>query len=331
MRRSQDGFVSATGMFKATFPWAEAVEEETERKYIKSLSTTSPEETAGNVWVPPAHALELAEEYGISIWIKALLDDAEIEINHSKDGSSQKSIKSPPKMGNGVETNGDDSPSPTPTPSAQQLRRSRRSMSPSKIPLSPKKPIATPRKSRKNATLDSSTIEDAKKSLTETPTKPESAHSTPESKKAVSGKSEAEPSSDVVKVTVDTDVVNENGVETTHTHVAVEMPAGSPDLPLPEDTAAMIAKAKEMVEAAMRADDAARASQGVTKKSIKRSAEEAELEDDEEEVAEEEGSEVQDGPIVKRAKTSLALNSELKKERVKKRTLIGIAASLAVG
>ena len=53
-RRSKDGYVSATGMFKIAFPWALHAEEKAERDYLKSKDTTSQDEIAGNVWISPA-------------------------------------------------------------------------------------------------------------------------------------------------------------------------------------------------------------------------------------------------------------------------------------
>jgi hypothetical protein len=52
-RRSSDGYLSATGMFKAAFPWASKDEEAKERTYHKKLTSSGPDEVAGNVWVSP--------------------------------------------------------------------------------------------------------------------------------------------------------------------------------------------------------------------------------------------------------------------------------------
>ena len=53
-RRSRDGFISATGMFKIAFPWAAQAEEKAEKDYLKSLEQTSQDEVAGNIWIEPA-------------------------------------------------------------------------------------------------------------------------------------------------------------------------------------------------------------------------------------------------------------------------------------
>lgn len=301
MRRSSDGYISATGMFKASFPYADVADEELERKYIKSLSTTSADETAGNIWVPPQHALELGAEYQIQPWIKALLDNSPIDVNPQKD-QTPKTISPPPKFL--MPQEGLSVPAPTPS------RRSRRSVSPTKI-ASPRKIASTRARKSKTESVKSDSVEPTSAGKSASKTMQEAlADASPEPK----AEATEEP---VVRVKVDSNVTVQNGVETTHTHVEVEMPAGSPELPLPEDTEAMIAKAKEMVEAAVENSNGAAIT--TTKKS-KRKAEEVEP-------ADENQVDVTATPApAKKAKTQ-----ELKKERMKSRALLGISATLVVG
>lgn len=299
MRRSHDGFISATGMFKATFPYAEVAEEEMERKYIKNLETTSTDETAGNVWIPPHHALELAEEYHILPWIKALLDNTPIEVNPTKD-QSPKSIQSPPSFLLPKELLA------APTPSRG---RPRRSASPSKT-ASPRKTAGSTR-SRKTA---KATSEEPSARVTSKNLQKALKEATPAVTEA-SEKQKTEVEEDaVVKVNVEADVEIKGDVETTHTHVEVEMPAGSPELPLPEDTEAMIAKAKEMVEAATKNTN------GESSTKPKRKANELE-----------EDGEGEEGAGEAAPAKKVKVETELKKQRVKTRALIGLSATLAVG
>lgn len=370
MRRSSDGYVSATGMFKATFPYSTVAAEEAERNYIKSLETTSKDETAGNVWISPEHALELAEEYGITMWIRALLDPTPIEVNAGRDATPKKISPPPtfnlPALGASatkkaekkekVEVNGEINPK-----TGEALRRSRRSVSPVKSMPPATKRIATPRKSRKTATVGAASSSDSLKQAlhaaagaTESSPAPSSAAGTEEDNQSVvskSGKStpvktfkaggdksqatikkNQENEDPKVVVHVDQDTKFQNGEETIHTHVEVEMPeALFAKMPEPEDTAALIHEAREMVNAAVKANNMTEESD--TKEDVQAKAALAKRKADDMAVADEEDEENAevdaDGqPVVKRARV---VERDLKKEKVKTRALIGISATLALG
>ena len=363
MRRSSDGFVSATGMFKATFPYAKAEEEEAERQYLKSLSTTSPEETAGNVWISPDQAMVLAGEYGIKPWIGALLDPADIPISgsssqsaHTAANNANKNIAEPPKYFQG----GLVSP-PTPT-SLPRTLRSRRSASPSKLPTA-RRAQASPRKRTIKATAQRSASSEASSakasvspSLSNAPLGivpalpvPVPALEPVAEDTIVESLERDHPDQDSmeqhhaavletietdepkVKITVDQDFkVDVDGVETRHTNVEVELPmAGQP--PSAEETARMLAEAKDMVRAAaetMAAETPATASPievGGTKD--KRKIEDISVGEQEESVSDAAPAEVPEVPRTKKVKTA----AEEKRDRVRKRALFGFGATLAVG
>ncbi|PGH26947.1 hypothetical protein AJ80_01329 [Polytolypa hystricis UAMH7299] len=336
MRRSKDGYVSATGMFKIAFPWALQAEEKSEREYLKARSETSEEEVAGNVWISPELALELAEDYGMLVWVRALLDPTDISLSAA---SADKNISPPPKF----KMPPIDSSAFAPPPSLARSR-GRRSASPTKF-ASPAKKLATPRRPRQTrAQKESSTASssaanadlqstlDAAASTGDSTAVAEKAEKAFEVAVSVNGTAdeedgtqevEAKESKDKVKVNVTSTTETSEDVETTRTDVSVDMPAGLPDLPLPEDTAEMIAKAKEMVEEANKLQQNGEASEAnpASNASKKRKSDEVEKEGEE--------SDAESTPA-QPAKKARILEDKLRRERVRNRALVGVTATLAI-
>jgi hypothetical protein len=327
MRRSFDGYVSATGMFKATFPYAEASDEEAERKYMKTLPTTSHEETAGNIWIPPDQALELAEEYRVTPWIRALLDPAHIPVTTAPD-SPPKNISAPPKF-EGVKALAQPQLAP-PTPSA--VRRSRRSASPTKSTA--KRGTASPRKRATKAKIEAVEV------ITET-TDAANGESEVKQEDIVLKTTEFEPDivlepreqDSRVKVHVDEEVsMDSHGIETVRTVTEVEVPLMAGQPPTAEEIAQMMEAAREMVkkdkkEAAQIEEEELNAEDTPGDKKSKRKANKISVGDEDAAKADETKD---DAPASKKTKT-VKTEVQLRKERVKNRALLGIGATVAVG
>lgn len=169
---------------------------------------------------------------------------------------------------------------------------------------STKKPRAT--KAAKEA--DAATARDASASLQAT-----LEHTTPD------GTSTVEPESvdgDKVKIHVESNVETKGDTERGETTtVNIEMPTGFSELPLPERPEEMIETARAMVAEATKTDGEGRSS-----KARKRKAEEMAGESD--------GSADNE---LQPAKKARLLEVELKKEKVRTRALLGVAATLVIG
>jgi hypothetical protein len=233
----------------------------------------------------------------MSNWIRALLDPEPIL---QSPASAKKQISPPPKF----ELPPSEQPI-LPPPSISKSTRSRRSVSPSKI-ASPVKKIASPRKPRQTKAMKEANAANATAASATLQAALDSAASVAES--------ESVGEEQVVKVEVDSTVDTVGDVKTTRTSVTVEMPAGSPELPLPEDTAEMIEKAKEMVEEARKLE--AESSKTPVKK---RKSDEVDSDDIDSDLP---------AQPTKRAKV---LEAQLKRQKVRTRAFIGISATLAIG
>ncbi|PKS09286.1 hypothetical protein jhhlp_003900 [Lomentospora prolificans] len=355
MRRSHDGYVSATGMFKATFPYAEAEEEEKERQYIKTLETTSREETAGNIWVPPEQALILAEEYQITPWIQALLDPAKIAVSSSSSSDSPpKNITAPPKFDLAKHAPSLSATAAAPSlapPTPTSRSRGRRSASPSKLP---KRAVASPRK--RSTRVKSESVDPPR-----TRSRSQSVDVEETSARA-SKEAEAKADSLVILQSVEEEPakaeadVNEEDVEQEDEGSQKKssersrrkkksadlgkvhlLTAGEP--PSKEETLKMLAEAKKMVEEAAESApespseessaDAPATNGEVESKKSKRKAQDISTSDEptDNKVDEEDKENESDERRTKKARTEI----ELRKERVRQRALVGISAAVAVG
>lgn len=163
------------------------------------------------------------------------------------------------------------------------------------------------------AALDAASV--AESESVEPPSVNGEASSPVEKKKS---KKHAKDEEEKVTVNVQSAVEDDGEVETTHTTVSVKMPAGSPDLPLPESTEEMVAKAKEMVEEAKKLEGSS------SKTASKRKAEVLDEDEDDEETQ-------VNGTEVQPAKRTKLMEQEVRKQKVRNRALMGVAASLAIG
>lgn len=251
-------------------------------------------------------ALELAHDYGMTDWIKALLDPTEILQSPS---SAKKQITAPPKFDFSMDKVKLPAPGRTPGRGSTRLR----SQSPSKI-ASPVKGKASPRKRQTKAQKEAA-IANANAASASLQSALDDAASIAGSSTAVEPRTPSSSSpllnGESVKVEVDQSVDVKGNTETTHTNVTVEMPAGSPELPLPTDTEKMLETAKKMVEEATALESSPKASR-------KRKVEEVEPSDLDAELP------------AQPAKKARVLEEKLKREKVRTRALVGVTATLAI-
>ncbi|CEJ58501.1 hypothetical protein PMG11_07155 [Penicillium brasilianum] len=355
MRRSKDGFVSATGMFKIAFPWAKTEEEKIEREYLKAREHTSQEEVAGNVWISPEFALELSREYKMYDWVRALLDPTDIVQSPT---SAKKQITPPPKF---------ELPMDEPT----STRRSRRSVSPSKKSTSPRKSrtvrsakdvLSTPSTAAANSNLQEALeITASMEAAANSPIRPVAVEEVEVTEVIVQGSPEKKKGRKPKKAAAETEEAKEEEGEeqkdkkaekkekkktektekknkdikedteiqvspaapitddTPKTTLTLDMPILLPEVPSAAETQEMIAKAKEMVEDAImsQADSSAAGSSSVKVTKKRKPVEE----DEDEETAAE---------AAQRAKKAKVLEEKLKRERVRNRALFGVSAAFAL-
>jgi hypothetical protein len=231
-------------------------------------------------------------------WVRALLDPSEIL---QSPATTKKQISPPPKY--------DQFPGkpilPPPSVSKAAKSRSTRSASPSKIASPTKRAgsVATPKKRQSKASKEAN-IANANAASAALQSALDDAASTVE-QESVNG--------ETVKVEVDSSIDVNGDTETAHTNVSIEIPAGSAQLPLPEDAEKMLETAKQMVEEARALES--EMSPRITRKRRVEEVEPEELDAD---------------LPAQPAKKAKVLEEKLKREKVRTRALFGVTATLAI-
>ncbi|KAK6495463.1 hypothetical protein TWF481_003480 [Arthrobotrys musiformis] len=340
MRRSKDGYVSSTGMFKASFPYATKQEEESERRIVKSRFDISSDETAGNAWISPDDALALATEYRCRVWIEALLDDRPVNSD-----PRNKAITPPPPYRptkGGAESLSPASAktktvgrsvSPQPRKIAPMRKpRSARAViankDPSVAPDTSEQP-STPAPSSNNSNAivpptdegTATTAADAvatTKQTSDEPIKTEDETANPSDQASdVVVKPELEDEHIKAEVEVQTTVEAGGDVVVESTHVKLETVSPSDELSLLPDSSHEIAKAKEMVAEAIKENN--------TESTIskKRKIEDSFSQD----IPSIETLEINSPKKSKRARVMDVITEE----KFQKRALLGLGATVALG
>jgi hypothetical protein len=244
-------------------------------------------------------ALELAEEYGMYNWVRALLDPSDIV---QSPATSKKQISPPPKY--------EQFPGkpilPPPSMSRGSKSRSTRSVSPSKIATPAKRAgsAGSPKKRQSRASKDANLAN----------SNAASAFLQSALNHAASTVEQESTNGENVRVEVESTVAVNGDTETTQTNVTVEMPVGSGGLPMPEDAEKLLQTAKKMVEEARALEGESSSSRSARKRKVD----------------EVEPEELDDDLPAQPAKKAKVLEEKLKREKVRTRALFGVTATLAI-